>query len=30
MIYQEAMEWGSHVLGQAGVAEAKLDAWLLL
>ncbi len=30
MIYQEAMEWGGHVLGQAGVAEAKLDAWLLL
>ena len=30
MIYQEAMAWGSHVLGQAGVAEAKLDAWLLL
>ncbi len=30
MIYQEAMEWGSRVLGQAGVLEAKLDAWLLL
>lgn len=30
MIYQEAMEWGSNVLEQAGVTEAKLDAWLLL
>lgn len=30
MIYREATEWGSTVLAQAGVAEAKLDAWLLL
>lgn len=30
MIYREATEWGSMVLKQAGVTEAKLDAWLLL
>lgn len=30
MIYREATEWGSTVLAQAGVLEAKLDAWLLL
>ena len=30
MISREATEWGSTVLAQAGVAEAKLDAWLLL
>lgn len=30
MIYQEAMKWGSTVLEQAGVSEAKLDAWLLM
>ena len=30
MIYKEAIGWGSTVLAQAGVADAKLDAWLLL
>lgn len=30
MRYREATEWGSMILQQAGVAEAKLDAWLLL
>lgn len=30
MIYREATDWGSAVLEQAGVLEAKLDAWLLL
>lgn len=30
MKYKEAIEWGSAVLAQAGVADAKLDAWLLL
>lgn len=30
MIYREATDWGSTVLEQAGVTEAKLDAWLLL
>ena len=30
MIYKEAIGWGSAVLAQAGVADAKLDAWLLL
>lgn len=30
MTYREATDWGSTALGQAGVAEAKLDAWLLL
>ncbi len=30
MTYLEAMEWGSEVLAQAGIEEARLDAWLLL
>ncbi len=30
MNYREATGWGSTVLEQAGVTEAKLDAWLLL
>ncbi|KAI4448544.1 Release factor glutamine methyltransferase [Eubacterium plexicaudatum ASF492] len=30
MKYKEAIEWGSAALAQAGVADAKLDAWLLL
>ncbi len=30
MTYREATDWGSRVLAQAGVADAKLDAWLLL
>lgn len=30
MIYREATDWGSIILEQAGVTEAKLDAWLLL
>ena len=30
MINRVGTEWGSTVLAQAGVAEAKLDAWLLL
>ncbi len=30
MKYKEAIEWGSAALAQAGIADAKLDAWLLL
>lgn len=30
MTYKQAIDWGSAALEQAGVADAKLDAWLLL
>lgn len=30
MTYREAMEFGGRMLAQAGVEDAKLDAWLLL
>lgn len=30
MTYREAMEFGGRMLAQAGIEDAKLDAWLLL
>ncbi len=30
MTYREAMKWGIELLAQAGIEEAKIDAWLLV
>lgn len=30
MTYREAMKWGSEMLAQAGIEEARIDAWLLI